>query len=980
MVDGGMPGVATIPAGVPFVEALAAALLAEAATAPQALADALILLPTRRACRLLAEALLRRSSSQALLLPRIQPLGEVDADEVLVESALESALPAAIAPLRRQLLLARLFERSGWPMIHALRLAEELASLLDELQTERVPFAALASLVPDNLAEHWERNRDVLAVIAEAWPRLLAEESALDPAERRHRLLTDLATQWRVTAPTRRIVAAGSTGSIPATRALLQVIATLPRGTVVLPGLDQEMDEASWRVLPAAHSQYGLKQLLDALDVERAAVGRWPAPGVAGSDPARARLLSEAMRPAATINAWQRLASPPPAAIEGLVIEQHPDLPTEALGLALRLRAALELPARTAALVTRDRQLARRVAAELRRWGIEIDDSAGTPLDQTPPGAFLLLTARLVVEGVTPVTLLAALKHPFARHGQDPGVLRDQARALELACLRGPRLAGGFGGILVELRRAYGRAASDQRRQQRLGDLIALVRRLEQAAHAFLELAAAPAAELGALLRAHLAFAEALALPEPGASSPLWAREAGEAAAALCTDLLDAADLEHRLAPAAYPAVLAQLMGARPVRSRAPKHPRVHIWGQLEARLQHADLLLLGGLNEGTWPALADPGPWLSGSMREALGLVPVERRIGLAAHDFVQAACAPEVVLSRAEKDAQGNPTVPCRWLVRLQALLKSMAIESAGGTGWGAWARALDDAPTARPEPRPAPTPPLRARPKELSVSDIGLWMKDPYDLYARRILALIPLEELEADPGPLERGTVIHRALERFVRAYPDELPADAERRLLDLGRKLFEDFSHRPQVMALWWPRFERIAAWVVEQERERRAAAIEIKVEVKGLLEVPAPSGAFRLKARADRLERHPDGQITVIDYKTGRLPERAEVLCGLAPQLPLEAAMAESGAFGEIGEARVAELLYWQLKGDESGGEERPAATLDPAELAAQALEGLRRLLAHYDRLETSYRPHPRPEVAWPGDYDHLARRGEWTV
>jgi ATP-dependent helicase/nuclease subunit B len=224
------------------------------------------------------------------------------------------------------------------------------------------------------------------------------------------------------------------------------------------------------------------------------------------------------------------------------------------------------------------------------------------------------------------------------------------------------------------------------------------------------------------------------------------------------------------------------------------------------------------------------------------------------------------------------------------------------------------------------------------------------------------------------------VIHRALERFVRAYPDELPADAERRLLDLGRKLFEDFSHRPQVMALWWPRFERIAAWVVEQERERRAAAIEIKVEVKGLLEVPAPSGAFRLKARADRLERHPDGRITVIDYKTGRIPERAEVLCGLAPQLPLEAAMAESGAFGEIGEARVAELLYWQLKGDESGGEERPAATLDPAELAAQALEGLRRLLAHYDRPETSYRPHPRPEVAWPGDYDHLARRGEWTV
>ena len=157
------------------------------------------------------------------------------------------------------------------------------------------------------------------------------------------------------------------------------------------------------------------------------------------------------------------MAPPTPAALQGLVLERHPDLPGEALALALRMRAALEDPERSAALVTRDRQLARRVAAELRRWGIEVDDSAGTPLDQTPPGAFLLLTARMVIDGVTPVALLAALKHPFARNGQDQGSFRDQVRALECACLRGPRLAGGFSGILVELRRAYGRAAGDER-------------------------------------------------------------------------------------------------------------------------------------------------------------------------------------------------------------------------------------------------------------------------------------------------------------------------------------------------------------------------------------------------------------------------------------------------------------------------------------------------------------------------------------
>jgi ATP-dependent helicase/nuclease subunit B len=370
--------------------------------------------------------------------------------------------------------------------------------------------------------------------------------------------------------------------------------------------------------------------------------------------------------------------------------------------------------------------------------------------------------------------------------------------------------------------------------------------------------------------------------------------------------------------------------------------------------------------------------------MREALGLSPALQRIGLAAHDFVEAACANEVVLSRAEKDAQGSPTVPSRWLVRLQTLLASTGVDHTREPDWSSWARAVDRVPTVRPEPRPAPMPPVDARPRELSVSDIGLWMKDPYALYAKRILGLEPLDDLEADPGALERGIVIHRALERFVNAHHDGLPDDAEQRLLAFGRELFEDFSHRPQVMALWWPRFEQIARWVIEQERGRRARSIEIRAEVGGMLEVHGvlevqDSGpAFRLKARADRLERHPDGRVTVIDYKTGQLPERAAVLAGLEPQLPLEAAMVEAGAFADLGPAAVAELLFWQLKGDESGGDERAATPLAPGEVAALAIEGLRRLIAHYERPQTAYRARPKPQVAWRGHYDHLARRGEW--
>jgi ATP-dependent helicase/nuclease subunit B len=259
---------------------------------------------------------------------------------------------------------------------------------------------------------------------------------------------------------------------------------------------------------------------------------------------------------------------------------------------------------------------------------------------------------------------------------------------------------------------------------------------------------------------------------------------------------------------------------------------------------------------------------------------------------------------------------------------------------------------------------------------VSDVSTWMNDPYALYARRILRLAPLEALEADPGALERGIVIHRALERFVKAHGGDLPDDAEQRLLALGRELFEDFSHRPQIMALWWPRFEQIARWVIEREHVRRPDSIEIHAEVSGLLELP---GGFRLRARADRIERHPDGRVTVIDYKTGALPKPQEVAAGLAPQLPLEAAMVAAGAFAGIGAAGVAGLLFWRLKGDESGGEEKAASPREAAALGAEALAGLSRLVAHYQQPQTAYRARPKPEVARRGDYDHLARRGEWA-
>src|SRR5262245_56249547 len=235
--------VTTIPAGIPFVAALAAGLIAETAADPLVLARYTILLPTRRARRALIEAFLRQGDGQPLLLPRVLPLGDLDPDDVAVtdqEAEVDGTpaaadLPPAIPVLRRQLLLTQAIQaasRSGatpQSVDQAARLAAELARLLDQLQTEQVGFARLRELVPADYAVHWQLTLRFLSVLTEQWPGLLQAEGCLDPAERRNLVLAAQAEAWRHVPPADPIIAAGSTGSIPATAALIATIADLPQ-------------------------------------------------------------------------------------------------------------------------------------------------------------------------------------------------------------------------------------------------------------------------------------------------------------------------------------------------------------------------------------------------------------------------------------------------------------------------------------------------------------------------------------------------------------------------------------------------------------------------------------------------------------------------------------------------------------------------------------------------------------------------------
>lgn len=977
--------VLTIPAHQPFLDRLVEPLLG---WDRDRLADALLLVPSRRACHAARETFLRLSDGAPLLLPRILPIGEPDEAELLLDAELELALPPAVGPLRRRLLLTRLLLARSPEMAHeqAVRLSGELERFLDEAHNEEVDLAALDDLAPAELAEHWQETVFFLQLVRDAWPAILAEEGRIDPALRRRRLLDALAGKWRRRPPAGAVIAAGVTGTVPCVARLLALVARLPQGSVVVPALDRDMDEAAWAAVGPSHPQFGLKRLLEMMEVDRAEVRPWgvrpEAPGVA----ARVALWAQVLRPASTTEAWRGEAPPAAAATRGLERAEAPDLPTEALQIALRLRRAVATPGKRAVLVTPNRYLSRRVAAELLRWGIRVDDSAGVPLDQSPPGTFLLLAAHALVGGGAPVPLLAALKHPLARGGLGQREFRRHVRALERALLRGPRPTGGLDGLVELLRR---RDPEDARWRAPVpaAELLAWLERLAAAAAPLVRLAALDQAPFGAMLDAHLAFTEWLATDEAGDAGELWAKEAGACVHQFASELKLSGEVAGLVPTSAYPALLAVLMGTHAVRPRPASLPRVGILGQMESRLAQADLVILGGLNEGASPPAVESGPWMNRAMRRRLGLPPVEQAIGFAAHDFLTNACAPEVVLSRAAKDENGAPTTPSRWLARLGAVLAAAgAKEDAVATSpaWAGWAARLDlPAGRPRPVPRPEPRPPFQARPRELWATDVERLMRDPYAVYARRILLLESLEPIDADAGGAARGQVVHAALEEFVRRWPERLPDDPCKELKEIGRRHFARQAHRPQVGAVWWPRFLQIAAWFCAVERERRQRAARVVAEVRGAIEVPCARGPFTVRARADRIEVGADGRLAIVDYKTGPLPDNRDVARGVSPQLVIEALIAEGGGFERLPEpSEAGEIWFWHLKGGDplAGKEHDPLSRNgDLRVFLADARAGLLKLLDHFDDPSTPYPPVPRPEIAPAfNDFDHLARRGEW--
>ncbi|MFD1035140.1 double-strand break repair protein AddB [Sphingomonas hankookensis] len=978
-------GLYTIPIHRAFADALAVGLIRRFGGDQLGLAQGMVLVPTNRAKRTVQEAFVRASGG-GLLLPRLVAIGDPELDEgagSFADPADAAPIPPAIDPLARRMILARLVseerQRAGRPVdgAEAVRLAGDLAATLDQLLVEEVDPAALRDLNLDEaLSAHWERSLELFRIVLDRWPGELAALGRIDLAERRTRLLKRLCARWSAEPPKGFVCAAGIATNAPAIARIQRCVAGLPRGMVVLPGLDLAMDDDEWASLGPhdpdpvtgrrrrsieTHPQYHLKLLLDRMGVNRHEFVRWQAASEHDATPTRSRAIATALSPADRTHHWIDV----PAADRRLSGVRMVELATpaeEAQAIAIALREALQTPERTAALVTPDRMLARRVAAHMARWGVTVDDSAGQPLSLLAPGTLLLALVEAAAQGFAPVALLALLKHPLVRSGEAEArvVWLDGVRRLDRA-LRGPRPAPGLAGIDRHLREGEPRDAAIRAAAQSFWDMACPL--LAPLAEAFAA-GPQPLAELLVLLRE---------TASELAGDAAWSRPEGRAAAELIAALEEQAAIGPPVIdPRVLPALLRTLLDEVAVRPPQGAHPRLAILGLLEARLQTADLMILGGLNEGVWPALPSPDPWLAPRIRADLKLPGLERRIGLAAHDFAGALGARDVILTRAARDATA-PTIASRLWLRLQAL--DDGLERAGHLR--DWARAIDTPAAYAAADRPAPRPPVALRPRRISVTEVDRLKADPYAFYARRMLRLSPMDAVDADPTAAWRGTAVHGVLERWARE--DGLdPAKLRRRL----QALSDDPRTHPLLRALWVPRLREAIDWVAAFTHEKLAEGrIVAGVECDGKLEI----AGVELTGKADRIDRAQDGSLAIIDYKTGKAPTAKAVAAGFSLQLGLLGLMAERGCFKGVGGTATA-FEYWSLTkdGDRFGKMSTPVSP-DGSKDRVPTAEFVARAAAHFEAAvgrfltgDEAFKAKLVPEYAPYAEYDQLMRRDEW--
>tara|TARA_B110000503_G_scaffold64910_1_gene102142 strand:+ start:397 stop:3366 length:2970 start_codon:yes stop_codon:yes gene_type:complete len=972
------PRIFGMPPGADFATALVAGLQKQGAgLTPTDWAQIEIFVNTSRTQRRIRSVF---DAGPARLLPRVRLITDLANDPTI------DAGPPSVSPLRRRLELSQLVaalltqDDKLAPRSALYDLSDSLATLMEEMHGEGVGPDVFQTLDVTDESGHWDRALKFLRIVAPYFDANAVPDKDL----RLRRVVTGLAQKWATNPPQHPIIVAGSTGSRGATSVLMQAVAKLPQGAVILPGFDFDLPANVWESMIDArvsedHPQYRFHRFLAATNVSPNDVPPWP--DAAAPHPHRNRLVSLSLRPAPVTDQWLRDGSDLgdlKAATQNITLIEAASPRAEAEAIALRLRIAAQ-DGITTALISPDRMLTRQVTAALDRWDIKPDDSAGLPLALSPPGRMLRHTADLFGQAITSESLLTLLKHPLCHSApNDRGPHQRYTRELELSLRRyGPPFPSPA--ALAEWAEKTENEDGDRAAWAAwIGNLIG-------------DLDCMNPRDMADHLKAHLTLTEQLCSgPNTDDTSELWKEAAGREARRICDTLTTHADAGGELTPFEYTNLFGTVLAGGTVRDRDAAHPNILIWGTLEARVQGADLVILGGMNEGIWPESASPDPWLNRNMRRDAGLLLPERRIGLSAHDYQQAAAAKEVWISRAKRSADSE-TVSSRWVNRLVNLLgglpdqdgpAALARMRADGDVWLAQSAALSipDAPTPSAL-RPSPQPPIAARPTSISVTQVKTLIRDPYSIYARKVLRLNRLDPLTPRVDAALRGMIVHEVLENFVVQGIDASAPDAREELMEIAEQILTRDCPWPTIRAQWLSRLDRVADRFIVGEIERQSVGTPVLgtkddkpfVEQDGRIAVGTTS--VDLTCKADRLDLTIEGLAIIYDYKTGSVPTKNQQIA-FDKQLLLEAAMIELGAFKAVGRVAAEGATFVAVN---TGMRDVPAPLKDHP--AMQVWDEFQTLLQKYQQKSRGYSARIAMFSTTDfSNYDHLSRFGEWDT
>ncbi len=994
------PNIYTIPLDLPFLPTLATAILkgfpcdSGERFRPDPLYRWTILLPTRRACVELEGCLFYLSGSTSLILPRIRALGDVDEDFTgSPQSGL--SLPQPIDPIVRDFILMGLIDEwsksnpqtilsrrlaASPPQAHALAIS--LGQLIDEFETEETVLSNFPELFGAEIAIHREAILDLLSIVRTQYPEYLRRTGQIGERERRSLLLKHEARMLIESPPPGPVIAAGSTGSIPATRTLLKAVASLPMGAVVLPGLDLQLDNVSWDAVGSQHPQFFLKKLLHAMGSSRDCIRL-----LEGTEHgSRSWLAREIMRPTETTEDWFAAVGAGGNtlcdAMDGIELVELPTRQDESAAIAIMIRKLTENPATRVSFVTPDRTLARRVKSELRRWDNAVSDSAGKPLIGFPGPSLVSLLSDVAISNFSPASLSSLFHHDLCRFGIAPELARRAVNVLDLAIFIQGKPIMEIGSLVQLLDSVAKSSAADphghpalkriDEEQWKLARLFA-----ERAQVALLKIAP----ELVGPIAVH--FNTIVTIAEEIAGSDLWSGEAGIEFERFRDRLLKRTKISQAASMAVVARIVQHHLKSSKLFQLSGRGEAISILGLLEARLLSSDVVILGGLHEGTWPSQSDTGPWLSRPMRETLSLQQPEGDIGRMAHDFVQCFSCPKIYFVWSRRDAD-EPKLPSRWILRLQILLNAagMANRTGGDTEWRQFVSLLKSTPILKSLQKPKPRPPALARPKKLSITHVETLLRDPYAYYARAILKLHPLVQATAFLNMAKRGTLIHSAIAAFLHKYPHKLPDNTLEALIIFGKEKFANLLDEPEIAGFWWPDFLKMAHWVASDEEVRRIEVVWTMAEVEGALEFIVNGSIFKLVCRADRIDLMADGSARIVDYKTGSVPPDNQVKSGYAPQLTLQAFILSHGGFKGIARTKVSALQYVKLSGGRKRGETKTIKLSGLIhDCATKNFAGLSSLLAIYANPTQPYLPRLAGQnERTDHEYDHLSRYQEWAL